>query len=102
MPSSLRKRSIFEMRGLDLSWDRDVFDFCGGKKRVLLESPPVAWHEYHGEVSERLKEHAWKACIRESVSWVRIPPSPIFPFSKIIKNFYNARYEMSFLPSPRA
>lgn len=31
-----------------------------------------------GEVSEWLKEHAWKACIRESVSWVRIPPSPIF------------------------
>ncbi len=29
-----------------------------------------------GEVSERLKEHAWKACIRETVSWVRIPPSP--------------------------
>ena len=29
-----------------------------------------------GEVSERLKEHAWKVCIREIVSWVRIPPSP--------------------------
>src|SRR5690606_17776971 len=29
-----------------------------------------------GEVSERLKEHAWKVCIRETVSRVRIPPSP--------------------------
>ena len=27
-------------------------------------------------MSERLKEHAWKVCIRETVSWVRIPPSP--------------------------
>ena len=30
----------------------------------------------HGEVAEWLKAHAWKACIRETVSWVRIPPSP--------------------------
>jgi hypothetical protein len=29
-----------------------------------------------GEVAEWLKAHAWKACIRETVSWVRIPPSP--------------------------
>jgi hypothetical protein len=27
-------------------------------------------------VAEWLKAHAWKACIRETVSWVRIPPSP--------------------------
>ncbi len=30
-----------------------------------------------GEVSERLKEHAWKACVLETVPWVRIPPSPM-------------------------
>src|SRR5713226_6304673 len=29
-----------------------------------------------GEVSERLKEHAWKACVGETQPWVRIPPSP--------------------------
>jgi hypothetical protein len=29
-----------------------------------------------GELSEWLKEHAWKACIRETVSRVRIPHSP--------------------------
>ena len=29
-----------------------------------------------GEVSEWLKEHAWKACMRETVSGVRIPISP--------------------------
>ena len=29
-----------------------------------------------GEVSEWLKEHAWKACMRATVSGVRIPISP--------------------------
>ena len=29
-----------------------------------------------GEVSEWLKEHAWKACVRGTVPRVRIPPSP--------------------------
>ena len=29
-----------------------------------------------GEVSERFKEHAWKACVGETQPWVRIPPSP--------------------------
>src|SRR6202795_709607 len=30
----------------------------------------------HGEVSERFKEHAWKACVGETQPWVRSPPSP--------------------------
>ena len=35
----------------------------------------------NGEMAEWLKAHAWKACIRESVSRVRIPISPPFlPF----------------------
>ncbi len=29
-----------------------------------------------GEVSERFKEHAWKACVGEILPWVQIPPSP--------------------------
>src|ERR1700730_15406535 len=32
-----------------------------------------------GEVSERFKEHAWKACVGEILPWVRIPPSPPLP-----------------------
>ena len=32
----------------------------------------------NGEMAEWLKAHAWKACIRESVSRVRIPISPPF------------------------
>src|SRR6266849_3012044 len=39
-----------------------------------------------GEVSERFKEHAWKACVGEILPWVRIPPSPPLPlFSCIYK-----------------
>jgi hypothetical protein len=32
--------------------------------------------KYAGEVSERFKEHAWKACVGEILPWVQIPPSP--------------------------
>lgn len=30
-----------------------------------------------GEVAERLKAHAWKACLQEIVTGVRIPFSPL-------------------------
>ncbi len=33
----------------------------------------------HGGVAEWLKAHAWKVCIRETVSRVRIPLPPPFP-----------------------
>ena len=29
-------------------------------------------------MSERFKEHAWKACVGETQPWVQIPPSPPF------------------------
>ena len=36
-----------------------------------------------GEVAERLKAHAWKACLGETLTRVRIPPSPpVFPHCK--------------------
>src|SRR5215510_4856580 len=34
-----------------------------------------------GEMAEWLKAHAWKACVRETVPWVRIPLSPPSLFS---------------------
>ncbi len=37
-------------------------------------------NEQVGEVSERLNEHAWKACVSATAPGVRIPPSP--PFSR--------------------
>ena len=35
-----------------------------------------------GEMSERLNEHAWKACVGATLPWVRIPLSP--PFSRAL------------------
>ena len=32
--------------------------------------------KHGGEMSERFKEHAWKACVGEILPWVRIPLSP--------------------------
>src|SRR3954447_18809330 len=48
---------------------------CGGRAslaKVLasLQDRPS------GEMAEWLKAHAWKACVRETVPWVRIPLSP--------------------------
>src|SRR6185503_20328264 len=45
-----------------------------------------------GQVAEWLKALAWKACIRETVSWVRIPPCPPSCF---------ALTRFAGLPSPR-
>src|SRR5215510_15370805 len=36
-----------------------------------------------GGMAEWLKAHAWKACIRATVSWVRIPLPPPTDFSEI-------------------
>jgi hypothetical protein len=36
-----------------------------------------------GEVAEWLKAHAWKVCMDEFLSWVRIPLSP--PISDSLK-----------------
>jgi hypothetical protein len=33
-------------------------------------------NRYAGEMAEWLKAHAWKACLLERVTWVRIPLSP--------------------------
>src|SRR5215213_3740113 len=33
-------------------------------------------------MSEWLKEHAWKACVGETLPWVRIPLSPPYPICK--------------------
>ena len=45
---------------------------------VLSGSPPHGklLIPLNGEMSEWLKEHAWKACVGETLPWVRIPLSP--------------------------
>ena len=44
---------------------------------------PVTYREHScGEMSERLKEHAWKACVGVTLPWVRIPLSPPYYSNK--------------------
>ena len=50
--------------------------FASRGPALSLEGPHPSRPFRCGEVSERLKEHAWKACVRETVPGVRIPPSP--------------------------
>jgi hypothetical protein len=39
-----------------------------------------SFHPIHaGEMAEWLKAHAWKACLGETLTWVRIPLSPPTP-----------------------
>src|SRR5271170_6191108 len=45
------------------------------RRDSLLESYRPA-HVLAGEMAEWLKAHAWKACLLERVTWVRIPLSP--------------------------
>jgi hypothetical protein len=53
---------------------------CGNLRRRGLRSlaKPVSplQDRASGEMAEWLKAHAWKACVRETVPWVRIPLSP--------------------------
>jgi hypothetical protein len=50
---------------------------CGPRLRSA-PSRPDHTGEPVGGVAERLKAHAWKACLRATVTWVRIPlPPPI-------------------------
>src|ERR1700687_4846513 len=49
----------------------------GGRRvRVPTVSAKLLKPVHSGEVSERFKEHAWKACVGEILPWVQIPPSP--------------------------
>src|SRR6188508_2084176 len=45
-------------------------------ERASGESEGEALRVINGEMSEWLKEHAWKACVGETLPWVRIPLSP--------------------------
>jgi hypothetical protein len=42
----------------------------------LAKAVPSLQERASGEMAEWLKAHAWKACVRETVPWVRIPLSP--------------------------
>src|SRR5258708_38894123 len=52
---------------------------CGiGGSRAIRSAVRIKTIASHGagEMAEWLKAHAWKACLLERVTWVRIPLSP--------------------------
>ncbi len=57
-------------RGLAVAGTLGVLDRAAGPGDARVEG------ETPGEMAERLKAHAWKACIGEALSRVRIPLSP--------------------------
>src|ERR1700722_11628195 len=44
---------------------------------------------FAGEMAEWLKAHAWKACLLERVTWVRIPLSPPVFYGLRIYHFWS-------------
>src|SRR4029079_14957225 len=53
------------------------YAICRGCLSHLLAKTVLARQDRaSGEMAEWLKAHAWKACVRETVPWVRIPLSP--------------------------
>ena len=56
-----------------------VADEIAIKKPSRYRTATLSYHprdQVKGEMSEWLKEHAWKACVGETLPWVRIPLSP--------------------------
>jgi hypothetical protein len=54
-----------------------------------------------GEVQEWLNWQHWKCCERETVPWVRIPPSPPENFGFRIANFEFGKPGKSFIMNAR-
>src|SRR5665647_1140382 len=50
--------------------------YRGSRPRSLAKVAMALQERASGEMAEWLKAHAWKACVRETVPWVRIPLSP--------------------------
>ena len=46
------------------------------KEESCKQSETIDLTRFHGEMSERFKEHAWKACVGATLPGVRIPFSP--------------------------
>jgi hypothetical protein len=66
VPRDLKLSSLFN--GLNKSLAR--------LRQSLAKAAAPRQERASGEMAEWLKAHAWKACVRETVPWVRIPLSP--------------------------
>src|SRR5579871_3875345 len=57
--------------------------FCAVRAAPLAKIVTPLQERAAGEMAEWLKAHAWKACVRETVPWVRIPLSPPYLMLKL-------------------
>src|ERR1700746_3084085 len=78
----------------------DKFRSCGAAPLAKIVTP--LQERASGEMAEWLKAHAWKACVRETVPWVRIPLSPPYAinfsiFLDFIAPDWSAKYVRHFL-----
>src|ERR1044071_1657690 len=84
MPKSSKKRPVgFKMacprpgRSAEFHRYSSQLGKFWARGRASLAKCALPRHERaSGEMAEWLKAHAWKACVRETVPWVRIPLSP--------------------------
>lgn len=72
--------SWFDSTFFWLVWQFMLGRTCKNTRQTLIRTFNLC-----GEVAERSKAHAWKACRRVSVSWVRIPSSPPFYYSNFAR-----------------
>ena len=66
-----------------LIWQRDMHLFGLKNTQNTKSNHGFLLMIKFGEMAEWFKAHAWKACLGETLSWVRIPLSP--PFIKTLK-----------------
>ena len=65
----------------------------GAVRRLLSQARRLYSARRQGGVAEWFKAHAWKACSRETVSWVRIPSPP--PPSLVRTGAFSTVWRMS-------
>ena len=69
-------RFYWRLLAIAWRWPRKRGLLARARRAVLSPSARVSDKTRDGGVAERLKAHAWKVCMRETVSRVRIPPPP--------------------------
>ena len=82
--SSERRLAVSAARAIESKVTRLAARFAVDRRIPAIASPQRATCSriVAGEMAEWLKAHAWKACLLERVTWVRIPLSPpVFQFT---------------------
>ena len=95
---SITKYAIYRFRfdrSLVKSWLSHLLPAPSSSSACIMSQVPTC----AGEMAEWLKAHAWKACLGETLTWVRIPLSPPFSLAaqRITLSFRCNSYTLAFL-----